>query len=150
MNNRGFGLRDEIIVVCIMLILLLYVAVQINKFYHNIEEDSKHNNTTIQSPQNEEVKEKKEDEVDILYYTGLENRIRNATLDYINENDVVLSDDIVVVYSDTLINNGYISTLYDQYGSSRCSSTSNVYKGETEEITVSVYLNCSNYNTKRD
>lgn len=147
LNNRGFGLREEIITICIMLILLLFVAVQISNIYKNMEKESKENNTIITPAQEEEVKPKVE-EVDTVYYASLENRIKNATLDYVKENDVALTENIIVIYSDTLINNGYLSTLYDQFGSSKCSSISNVYQDESGEINVTVYLNCSNYNTK--
>ena len=148
LNERGFGLREEIIAICIMLILLLYVTFQISSIYRSMSSDSNESNTTIVPPEEPEV-ETKHEEVDTFYYENLENRVKNATLDYIQENNVALSDNIIVVYSDTLINNGYLSTMYDQFGSSKCSSISNVYQSDGD-IKVTVYLNCSNYNTKRD
>lgn len=152
LGNQGFGLREMIIWTCVLLIILLFVAMQINTMYKKIEENKEHNpiHDVVETPQ-DNVHEPEEQQplvetIDYDYYKSLENKIKTATVNYLNENPTVLSEQLLTLTSTDLINLGYLTTLYAQDGESICSGYSNVYE-TNEEIVVNPYVICNNYNT---
>ena len=80
------------------------------------------------------------------YYKMQEDKLKNATLDYVKNYSYDLTEDILVVSIDTLVSFGFIEPIYDQTGSNVCTGYSNVYL-VGEEYGVVPYINCSNYVT---
>lgn len=147
LNNNGWGYRDMVIYTCIILFALIFVAISISSFYDNLVEDinsDKNNYTT----NNDVVKGDKSDlnAVDSEYYILQENKLKNATLNYLNQYPYDLNQNIMTVTMDTLVSLGFMDKIYDQTGSRVCSGYSNVYIYENDYGVVS-YINCSNYVT---
>ena len=156
MGNHGWGMREMIIYMCIFAIILLFVAFSINSLYKRIDndvKDAKNNKPVIVEP----VQEKKPEEpvvekprnVDYTYYHDLEARVYNATYKYLSEKPTEIGDGIFKIQDDTLVNLGYMSPLYNDIGTSKCTGYSNVYVQEgSSEYTVRSYVRCDNYSTE--
>lgn len=147
LNNNGWGYRDMVIYTCIILFALIFVAISISAFYDNLVEDiaSDRNNQNVSSSVVEEEKPNP-NVVDNDYYITQENILKNATLNYMNTYSYGLSQNIMSVSMDTLVSLGFMSQIYDQTGTNKCSGYSNVYLYEADYEVVP-YINCSNYVT---
>ena len=147
LNNNGWEYRDMVIYTCIILFALIFVAISISAFYDNLVEDiaSDRNNQNVSSSVVEEEKPNP-NVVDNDYYITQENILKNATLNYMNTYSYGLSQNIMSVSMDTLVSLGFMSQIYDQTGTNKCSGYSNVYLYETDYEVVP-YINCSNYVT---
>lgn len=147
LNNNGWGYREMVIYICIILFALIFVAISISSFYDNLVEDinSDRNN---QSNNNTVVEENKPstNSVDTDYYLQQENKLKSATIDYMNRYSYDLNQNIMTVSMETLVSLGFMETIYDQTGTSTCSGYSNVYLYENDYGVVS-YINCNNYVT---
>lgn len=161
LNNHGWGMREMIIYTCILIILLLFVASSISSFYDSIESSQAKKNQEYQESlkRAEEEKKKKEQEeqlkqeetiinVDYNYYINLENKLKTATMNYMNQNAYDLSGQILNVTLDTLVNLNYVDKLYDQTGSNLCTGYSNVYEDINGSYVIKSYVSCSNYSTE--
>ncbi len=144
MNNRGFGLRQEIVIGIIMFIILLFVTVQIRRFYMDLEKETS-NKTKVQETIPEEPI-KPRDDTDYSYYYKLENRIKDATYIYIQEKNISLQSGPIMITSDTLIENHYLEPLFDENHTNECTANSTAYQ-EDISVFVDVYLNCNVYKT---
>lgn len=155
LNNHGFGMRDMIIYTCVLLLFLLFVAYSVNSLYGLLQGDkkdpmedqllifgdSKENNNV-----DEDNSEPENNYVDYEYYEELENKLKNATLSYLNDYKYDLSSEILKVTSDTLINLSYLDDFYDQFNSNVCVGYSNVYTDvNTNSYNIKAYISCSNY-----
>lgn len=148
LNNNGWGYRDMIIYTCIILFALIFVAFSISAFYDNLMEDinSDRNNTPVV---NEPVEEKVPSQnvvTDSDYYIIQENKLKNATLDYVSKYSYELSESILTVSIDTLVSLGFMDPIYDQTGTYECSGYSNVYING-DDYGIVPYISCSNYVT---
>lgn len=152
LNNHGWGYRDMIIYGCIILLFLLLAAYNINYLYDGLNTTSNGNNTNnnVQQPVVEESTNDKPQEVivDYTYYQNAEMKIKNATLNYLNDYNYELSEQILNTSLDTLVNLGYMSKVYDQTGNYVCTGYSNSYLGEDGEYVIKAYVNCDNYITE--
>lgn len=151
LNNHGWGYRDMIIYGCIILLFLLLAAYNINYLYDGLNTSNGNNtNTNVQQPVVEESTNDKPREVivDYTYYQNAEMKIKNATLNYLNDYNYELSEQILNTSLDTLVNLGYMSKVYDQTGSYVCTGYSNSYLGEDGEYVIKAYVNCNNYITE--
>lgn len=151
LNNFGFGMRDMIIYMCILLIFLLFAVYSIDSFHKSFESsDESKNNSYVQK--NEEEKEQEEekinDVIDYEYYNNLEISLKNATLNYINDYSFDLKNDIEKVSLNTLVDLGYMQAVVDQYGNATCYGYSNVYQDDNLEYVVYSYIMCDNYVTE--
>ncbi len=145
MNNKGFGLRQEIIVGIVMFIILLFVTIEIRNLYSDISKDTS-NAGKIDTKETKEVEKK--DYYDDLYYYQLEGKIRDATYLYISNKEVEFTSNIISINSDTLINSGYLNNLVDEKGN-KCTSNSLASKDSVGTVIVDVRLVCDNYSTQR-
>ena len=146
LNNVGWGYREMIIYSCIIIFALVFVAISISSFYDDVvtpNESITHNNNVVE--------EEKEDEKPIVtdtdYYALQELKLKNATLDYVNTYSYDLTDDILKVSIDTLVSFNFMSEIYDQTGTSKCSGYSNVYITDKGSYEIRPYISCSNYVT---
>lgn len=158
LNNHGWGMREMIIYTCIMILLLLFVASSISSFYSSMEasqaEKEKRYKESLKNQENEKKEEQEEQEeknpiieVDYDYYENLENKIKTATYDYMNDNAYNLDNQILNVTLDTLVNLNYLEKFYDQTGANACTGYSNVYEDESGAYVINSYISCSNYTT---
>ena len=146
LNNGGWGYREMIIYSCIIIFALVFVAISISSFYDDVvtpNESITHNNNVVE--------EEKEDEKPIVtdtdYYALQELKLMNATLDYVNTYSYDLTNDILKVSIDTLVSFNFMSEIYDQTGTSKCSGYSNVYITDKGSYEIRPYISCSNYVT---
>ena len=143
MNNRGFGLRDEIVVGIIMFILLLFVTVQIKNMYSDLN-SSTSNGNVVETPQEEPPKEN--DNIDVYYYYDLEDKVKTASYLYLNDRDIDLNNKVFVITSDMLIENGYLTELVDE-DNNKCTSNSLVSKDKYDFTIIDVFVKCNKYTT---
>ena len=153
LNNHGWGYKDMIIYGCIILLLLLIAAYNINYLYSGINSnDNNSTNNSVQQPVDNEqqpITEPQKVIVDYNYYYGVEEKIKNATLNYLNDYSYDLTEQILKTSVDTLVSFGYMSIIYDQTGNHLCTGYSNAYSDvSTGEYVIKPYVNCNNYITE--
>ena len=154
LGNHGWGMREMIIYLCIFAIILIFIAISISSLYKRIErdnEEAKNNQSVIVDPVREE--ESKEDSVvdtprvvNYTYYHEMESKLYNATLKYLEEKPTEIGNGILKIEDNTLVNLGYMSTIYNDIGTIQCTGYSNIYvqEGETN-YTIKSYIRCDNY-----
>jgi len=153
LNNKGWGMREMIIYMCILAFLLLLAAYMINSLYNNVSTNYNNNNVVTESTNTLIEKEDNntqpvtENTINYDYYHNLETKLYNATLNYLNDYQTDLEHDILNITSDDLIGLNYIEELYNDNSSSKCSGFSNVYK-ENDEYVIKSYINCGEYVTE--
>lgn len=152
LNNHGWGYRDMIIYSCLILIVLLVCAYNINYLYTGLTTDNNNNNnvTNVQDTDEEVIQTKPQIQVvDYNYYNQIEYKIRIATLNYLNDYKYELTGQILKTTLDSLVDLGYMEKVYDQNGNNVCTGYSNSYvDGSTGEYVIKPYVNCSNYRTE--
>ncbi len=161
LNNHGWGYKDMIIYGCIILLVLLVAAYNINYLYSglNVNNGNTTNNTTTDGNNaesdrplvNTDTPDSKPqvDVVDYNYYKNVEDMIESATLKYLSDYSYDLSNQILKTSLDTLVNFGYIAKVYDQNKVNVCSGYSNTYYDEsTNQYVIKPYINCGNYVTE--
>ncbi len=162
LNNHGWGMREMIIYSCIMILLLIFVASSISSLYSNIEKTNVKNRQEYQQRvekaeqerlenEREELKQELEkpiNKVDTTYYKNIENKIKTATMNYMNTYNYALNGQILKVTVDTLVGLNFIDEIKDQNGNSTCSGYSNVYEDENGSYVIKSYVTCSNYSSE--
>lgn len=149
LDNRGWGYRDMIIYSCILLFCLLLSVYFVNSLYNDLEKSAERQKINSSSSDVVEVpkKEDKEDnKIDYSYYFDLEDKLKEATIKYIKNENVDLSNGLVTINSSILVDKGYLKDFYDQYGV-RCGGYSNVLVEENYEYSVQSYILCNDYST---
>lgn len=153
LGNKGFGWRDFIIYMCILILILLFVAYQINNMYKTIE-NSKDNNQNQQStvvPDNKPTKkEEKPKTVDYSYYRELEREFNNATKEYLIQYPTQFDDDMILkIGLDDLVALNFLNEFKNKNTLESCVGYSNVYKTSRDSgYTINSYINCGEYMTE--
>lgn len=142
LNNRGWGMRDMIIYLCILILFLLFASYSVNTLYENMG-----NNNVADK---DDLPEKNEQDVDLQYYRDLEYELISATFNYLAN---YYADSSIVLHNTTinvqeLMDHEFIDDLYDQFGNNVCEGYSIVNRNEKGAFVVSSYINCSNYKTE--
>ncbi len=156
LGNHGWGMREMVIYLCIFAIILLFVAISINSLYRRIEKDNeetKNNQPVIVEPvQEEQPKEEVDDNprvVNYTYYHEMEEKLYNATYKYLEEKPTEIGNGILKIDDNTLVNLGYMSTIYNDIGSMQCTGYSNVYVHDGDaDYTVKSFIKCDNYTSE--
>lgn len=141
LGNQGFGLKEMIIYTCLLSLLLLYVAFSINSLYKNRPEPTINTDKPVSEPTQKPVA------VNYEYYTNLENEMKNAATNYVAEHSEAITSYNFRITASTLISNGYLHLLKDQFGEETCSGYINGYTNSAGESTLIPYLKCDNYFT---
>ena len=153
LNNHGWGLREMIIYMCILILILLFVAFSISALYRKIDEDNRehpqHINTDPVEPSTQEpVIEVPQRSVNYTYYSQLETNLYNATQLFLQERPHELNGGIMKVEAQSLIDLGYMDVMYNDNNSDFCTGYSNVYLGEgNDSYTIKSYIRCDNYSS---
>lgn len=151
LNNHGWGYRDMIIYSCLIIVVLLVCAYNINYLYTGLTADKEKNATNnVNQTVNEDNNIKPQVQVvDYNYYNQIEYKIRIATLSYLNDYNYELTGQILNLSLDSLVDLGYMDKVYDQTGSTQCTGYSNSYVDVgTGEYIIKPYINCNNYRTE--
>ncbi len=138
LNNKGFGLKEMIIYTCLLILLLVFVSLSIDSFYksNSVEKDNSKENQAAELYH-----------VDFEYYRNLEETLRLTTKRYLENNKAFMEGEKWTVTVEELIEQQYLSGLYDQTGHNVCTGYSNGYLDNNNEFIVVPYLKCSNYVT---
>lgn len=135
LNNNGWGLSEMIIFSAILIIALFFVVFYAFQF--------KRENTIKTSTQtnNESIKEN-------ITYTSIENKIREATLTYMQKYyDDRISGTVTIptsnlIYTHLLEDSDLITSDKDS-----CDGYALVYKKENQDYEIEAYIKCTNYKT---
>ena len=158
LGNHGWGMRELIIYMCVLAIILLFVAISIHSLYRRIDHDN--NNRETPAPVVVPEEDKREEpviiepeeparEVNYTYYAGEENRLKAATQRYLEEKPTDIGEGILKIELDSLVNLGYMSPIYNDVGTEKCTGYSNVYVQEGSSIyTIYSYIRCDNYSSE--
>lgn len=141
LNNHGWGMREMIIYMCILILFLLFASYSVNSLYASLESSKSTDDTSS-------IKENVQP-VDLQYYRDLEYKLNNATFNYLlniyNSSTDVLDNKIDVKI---LEKNDFIDPLYDQFGNNTCEGYSKFYQNEKGVFVVNSYVSCDNYETE--
>lgn len=144
LNNHGWGFRDMIIYTSIILIFFFIACYFIGVMYNNMGDDYYKNNN-----QNDIVEEIEQDDVviDYSYYYKKEELFENAFEQYLRDLSYDVTGNIYSIKLNNLVNEGYISKIYDYVDNSVCDGYANAI-GEGFNYKINTYIMCSNYTTE--
>lgn len=121
LNNRGWGLKEMLLLSSIILVAVFVAAIMINNLYKDLDITLNGNTSTKEN------------------YTTIERNLLNAAKKYARENEL---DDDDFIYSDNLIDEGYLTL-------SKMTTNDDVCDGYVEKKNTSykAYISCASYET---
>ena len=131
MNKNGWAMKKLLIFISIFLFGLLVSAYLIVRTVHNVN---------VKNNPNDMKEELNVDD----YYSQLEASVYEAAREYVTDNKSVLNGNSFTIKAKTLIRDGYLATIDDEYGT-ECSGYIDVES--IDEIKYEVYLKCTDYQT---
>lgn len=153
LNNKGFGMRETLVYLSILLMVLLIASCSISSFYNDLENGSDDNDYSyldnIDESNDEVINEEEEIEINYTSYYLAEAKFREAAKNYAY--DYNLSDSLNTVSLSDVYNAGYLSNkIVDVVDGSECSGYANiefrnVYGGVYD---IDAYISCTNYKTE--
>lgn len=131
LNNKGWGLKEMILLSCIILAAVFVAAIMINTLYKDLDMNINGNNASNTSSSNQNKEEK---------YETIERNLLSAAKKYARENDL---EDEESIDSDTLIANGYLTV-------SKMTNEDDTCEGYVTKQNTSykAYISCESYETK--
>lgn len=131
LNNKGWGLKEMILLSCIILAAVFVAAIMINTLYKDLDMNINGNNASNPSSSNQNKEEK---------YEAIERNLLSAAKKYARENNL---EDEESVDSDTLIANGYLTV-------SKMTNEDDTCEGYVTKQNTSykAYISCESYETK--
>jgi hypothetical protein len=161
LNNHGWGVRDFVIYLSILILLLFFVAFSISNFYRRLEKDRQNRQNNQQYVDQYHPTEITDDDIDVTpqnngpkivnydYYHTLEEDFRNATNKYLLENPTEISNRILVLTDTDLVGLGYMYKMHDEEYEHTCTGYSTTYLlDDTMNYQINVYINCGEYITE--
>lgn len=127
LNNKGWSLKEMLLLSCIILIAVFVAAVMVNNLYKGLDLTI-NNNSSSSNNQSSENK-----------YKTIEKNLMNAAKNYARENEL---DEEDFIYSDTLIEEGYLTL-------SKMTNDDDICDGyvEKRKTTYKSYISCASYET---
>ena len=155
LNNRGFGMKETLIYLCLLLLVLLVASCSVSTFYDNLEvsknedyvdsylfdvdDDIEENVDSVIDDSNDEM------EIDYEHYYDEEKRFEFAVMDYLDDHYL---DENSTIYLDELVESGYMKRkIVDSIDGKSCSGYANVSVSDSG-YQVEPYILCSNYETE--
>lgn len=139
LDNHGWGMREMIIYMCILILFLLFASYSVNTLYENL---AKSTNDTDSATENVPP-------VDLQYYRNLEYKLNNATFNYLFNADISSINNLNNKISLGLLEeHEFIEILYDQFGTNTCDGYSSFYRNEKGSFVVNSFISCNNYETE--
>lgn len=136
MNKHGWGLSSELIFILIFIICLIIAVIGLKEF--SLMEEFNPNYYSNTNTNNDSINK-------VYNYQELEVRLKNSTIDYINDvynNDLGL--DTLIIQSSLLRKMGYLNNYSDE-DDKYCSGYCEVYLNENNEIIYEPYVKCGDY-----
>lgn len=134
MNNKGFGLKEFVIIIAVIFICFIIIMGIYQSNISKLDDDSN----------DEKVKV-----TDDVTYNDLETKLRNAASKYQDDTYQTTSDAVVsmIIKSDFLEDEGYLDTIKDLKTKKTCEGYVE-FNQDHMKITYKAYLKCDNYKTK--
>lgn len=131
LNNKGWGLKEMVLLSCIILVAVFVAAIMINNLYKDLDMNINGNNTSNSSNSNQNKDEQ---------YTIIERNLLSAAKKYARENKL---DDDEIIESDTLIDEGYLTL-------SKMTNEEDICDGYVtkQNSSYKAYISCESYETK--
>ena len=131
LNNKGWGLKEMILLSCIILTAVFVAAIMINTLYKDLDMNINGNNTSNTSNSNQNKEEK---------YETIERNLLSAAKKYVRETGL---EDADSRDSDTLIANGYLTL-------SKMTNEDDTCEGYVmkQNTSYKAYISCESYETK--
>jgi hypothetical protein len=156
LNNKGFGMKESLIYLCILLLILLVASCSVSSFYDTLEETR---NEDYQDSYLFDVEEDEDDDSEIViddedssividyeYYRAKEDVLASSAIRYAR--DKALTESINTIYMDELVKNGYLDNKIVDYVSGKvCTGYANV-NYDNGIYDADGYLLCTNYKTE--
>lgn len=135
LNNRGWGLSDMIIFCAILIIALFFVVFYAFQF-------KKENSTeSIPETHSENIRE-------TITYPSIENKIREATLAYMQKYyDGIISGEVTIPTSNLIYNHLLEESDLITSDKDSCDGYALVYLKENQDYEIEAYIKCNNYRT---
>ena len=94
LNNHGWGYKDMIIYSCLIIVVILVAAYNINYFYSGLTSNNTNSDNTTVDQNTEPVTQNTPQiqVVDYNYYNQIEYKIRIATLSYLSDYNYELTE----------------------------------------------------------
>lgn len=137
LNKNGWGIKTAIAFCAVFVVALLVVVFLITGTVRKME---------MSTPDNEYNNSETDNSFDATkYYKDIEANIYDAVKEYVDDNSKLLEKkEYFKLNLDTLVKNGYISNIDDEYGET-CSGYIEI--NNEKEVTYGVFLKCSEYET---
>ena len=177
LNNHGWGTKEFIFSIVAILILLLVVAVNVHRLYNALDDtsystnnstdtntnnntnnnnnnnnnnsnDNTNNNNANDNSNTNGTSESEEVAYSEKYYKDYQNKMINATRNYIIYSNSSIPNEGLKVDLSTLVNKNYINSLNDMLDNSPCNGYSIVSINSDSSLNIKTYLSCSNYVTE--
>lgn len=142
LDNRGWGLREMLIYSSILLLFLLIASFRMSALYNDI-------NSTKDEPETfvEEKNSSEKGFYDLKYYYDYEDKMIQATRDYLKKYEYNVEVQTLKIDLSTLIDLDLIDKLYDKDSNVRCEGYVMV-TFESDKEAIKPYLMCGDYVTK--
>ncbi len=158
LNNHGWGTKEFIFSIVAIFLLLFVIVINVHRLYDSMDVDvennnsevidNKTNNNTSQNNDNTIEEETEEIVYDENYYKSYQNKMIDATRNYIIYNSPDIPADGLRIDLTTLIDKNYINSLKDLIDNSVCGGYSIVSINSDTNLNIKTYLKCSNYETE--
>ena len=142
LNNHGWGFKDMIFYMSILVLFLFIAVFLIIRMYRQL--DQRNFDISDYFPEGEKANAQKE----VLLYSDLEVKIKNSAVNYIKGYyDKELTNEKVVITLNTLKSNNLIDDLKDIKDKSSCNGYVLVSMNNNLETRYYPYIKCANYET---
>lgn len=142
LNNHGWGLKDMVLYMTILVIFLFIAVFLIVRMYHQL--DQRNFNISDYFPEGETTTTEKE----ILLYSDLEVKIKNSAVKYLkNYYENELTNEKISITLNVLKAKNLIDDLKDIKDKSSCDGYVLASMNDNLEMVYYPYVKCANYTT---
>lgn len=152
LNNKGFGMKETLIYLAVLLLMLLIASCSVMSFYDDLEtskeNEKEHYENENNNNDNNVVIVDDDDNINIDYkqYYNAEKKFETAVKDYALKNG--FGSTLNTVTLEEVVKSGSLKDpIVDYIDGSKCTGYANVYY-QNADYQVSVYLLCTNYKTE--
>lgn len=150
LNNKGFGMKETLIYLAVLLLMLLIASCSISSFYDGLESSKNREKDNYVETDDDNVVIVDGDDDDIIidykHYYKAESKFELAVKDYALDHGFGTTLNTVTL--DEVVKDGYLdSPIVDYVDGSKCTGYANVTYANAD-YQASVYLLCTNYKTE--
>lgn len=154
LNNKGFGIKESIIYLSILLLILLIASCSVSSFYDSLEKSRNENYQEsylfdTENPNDDDVVKDDEDDSNVInyeYYYEAEDKFETAAINYATSKG--LTDSEITVYLDELVKLGFMENKIVDYVSGKTCSGYVILTYNNFNYDSKGYILCTNYKTE--